>query len=169
MHAVVDQMGDPVREHPRLAGAGTGDHEQRAGFVRDRVELVGVEALGERRRAIPRERIPDRIRRRALCRMGNVVGEQLVVSHVQPTLESGCRRPCPARSARRGTIRGVARAVRMMTRNMVWLAVIVAVGLIGWLAFGLVVGLIAAAVTLVVSEVFERWARARRRTAQTSP
>ena len=56
----------------------------------------------------------------------------------------------------------------MMTRNMVWLAVIVAVGLIGWLAFGLVVGLIAAAVTLVVSEVFERAARARRRAAQTS-
>jgi uncharacterized membrane protein len=57
----------------------------------------------------------------------------------------------------------------MMTRNMVWLAVIVAVGLIGWLVFGLVVGLIAAAITLVVSEIFERWARARRRAAQTSP
>ena len=56
----------------------------------------------------------------------------------------------------------------MMTRNIVWLAVIVAVGLIGWLAFSLVIGLIAAAVTLVVSEVFERWARARRRAAQTS-
>ena len=51
---------------------------------------------------------------------------------------------------------------------MVWLAVIVAVGLIGWLAFGLVVGLIAAATTLVVSEVVERLARARRRAAQTS-
>jgi hypothetical protein len=57
----------------------------------------------------------------------------------------------------------------MMTRNMVWLAVIVAVGLIGWLAFGLVVGLIAATITLVVSEVVERWARARRRADQTSP
>jgi uncharacterized membrane protein YoaK (UPF0700 family) len=57
----------------------------------------------------------------------------------------------------------------MMTRNIVWLAVIVAVGLIGWLAFGLVVGLIAAAITLVVSEVVERWARARRRATQTSP
>ena len=57
----------------------------------------------------------------------------------------------------------------MMTRNIVWLAVIVAVGLIGWLAFGLVVGLVAAAITLVVSEVVERWARARRRAAQTSP
>ena len=52
---------------------------------------------------------------------------------------------------------------------MVWLAVIVAVGLIGWLAFGLVVGLVAAATTLVVSEVVERWARARRRSAQASP
>lgn len=57
----------------------------------------------------------------------------------------------------------------MMTRNMVWLAVIVAVGLIGWLAFGLVVGLIAAAITLIVSEVIERLARARRRATQTSP
>ena len=45
-----------------------------------------------------------------------------------------------------------------MTRNIVWLAVIVAVGLIGWLAFGLVIGLIAAAITLAISEVFERWA-----------
>jgi uncharacterized protein involved in cysteine biosynthesis len=57
----------------------------------------------------------------------------------------------------------------MMTRNLVWLAVIVAVGVLGWLAFGLVVGLIAAATTLVVSEVVERVARARRRAAQTSP
>lgn len=56
----------------------------------------------------------------------------------------------------------------MMTRNLVWLAIIVAVGLIGWLAFGLVVGLIAAAITLLVNEVVERWARARRRSAQTS-
>ncbi len=53
----------------------------------------------------------------------------------------------------------------MMKRNMIWLAIIIAVGLIGWLAFGLVVGLIAAGVTLVVSEIFERWARARRRAA----
>jgi hypothetical protein len=52
---------------------------------------------------------------------------------------------------------------------MIWLAVIVAIGLIGWLASGLVVGLIAAATTLVVSEVVERWARARRRAARTSP
>jgi uncharacterized protein involved in cysteine biosynthesis len=57
----------------------------------------------------------------------------------------------------------------MMKRNMVWLAVIVAVGLIGWLAFGLVAGLIAAGITLVVSEVVERAARARRRAAQSSP
>jgi D-alanyl-lipoteichoic acid acyltransferase DltB (MBOAT superfamily) len=54
----------------------------------------------------------------------------------------------------------------MMKRNMIWLAIIIAVGLIGWLAFGLVVGLIAAGVTLVVSEIFERWARARRRAAR---
>jgi hypothetical protein len=63
----------------------------------------------------------------------------------------------------------VAKPVRIMKRNMVWLAVIIAVGLIGWLTFGLVAGLVAAAITLVVSEVFERWARARRRAAPTSP
>jgi hypothetical protein len=63
----------------------------------------------------------------------------------------------------------VATAVRMMKRNMVWLAVIVAVGLIAWLAAGPVVGLLAAAVTLVVSEVVERSARARRRATRTSP
>ena len=56
-----------------------------------------------------------------------------------------------------------------MKRNMVWLAIIIAVGLIGWLAFSWVIGLIAAATTLVISEVVERWARARRRAAQTSP
>jgi uncharacterized protein involved in cysteine biosynthesis len=56
----------------------------------------------------------------------------------------------------------------MMKRNMIWLAIIIAVGVIGWLAFGLVIGLIAAGVTLVVSEVVERTARARRRSAQTA-
>jgi hypothetical protein len=53
----------------------------------------------------------------------------------------------------------------MMKRNMIWLAVVIAVGVIAWVAFGLVVGLIAAGVTLLVSEIFERWARARRRAA----
>ena len=48
--ALVDEVGDAVREHAGLAGAGTGDDEQRARFVDDGVELIGVEALGERRR-----------------------------------------------------------------------------------------------------------------------
>ncbi len=52
VHAVVDEVGDAVREHPGLARAGAGDDEQRAGLVDDGVELVGVEALGERRRTI---------------------------------------------------------------------------------------------------------------------
>jgi hypothetical protein len=49
---------------------------------------------------------------------------------------------------------------------MTWLVVVLAVGALGWIAFGIVVGLIAAAATLVVSEVVERRARARRRAAR---
>ena len=42
--ALVDQVGDAVREHPRLARAGAGDDEQRAVAVHDGVELIGVES-----------------------------------------------------------------------------------------------------------------------------
>ncbi len=45
MHALVDQVRDAVREHPGLAGAGAGDHEQRAGLVHDGIELIGVQPL----------------------------------------------------------------------------------------------------------------------------
>ena len=48
VHALVDEVGDAVREHPGLAGAGAGDDEQRAAAVDDGVELVGVEAVGRR-------------------------------------------------------------------------------------------------------------------------
>ncbi len=54
----------------------------------------------------------------------------------------------------------------MMKRNVVWLVVIIAVGVVGWLAFGIVVGLLAAVTTLVLSEVVERRARAKRRAAR---
>jgi hypothetical protein len=50
-------------------------------------------------------------------------------------------------------------------RNMIWLAAIVAVGVLGWLVLGVVWGLVAAAVTLAASEVVERRARAQRRRA----
>ncbi len=50
VHAHVDEVGDAVREHAGLARAGAGDDEQRAGLVHDRIELVGVQPLGERRR-----------------------------------------------------------------------------------------------------------------------
>ncbi len=43
MRALVDQVRDAVGEHPRLAGSGAGDDEQRAVAVHDRVELIGVE------------------------------------------------------------------------------------------------------------------------------
>ena len=48
VRALVDQVGDAVGEHPRLAGSGTGDDEQRTVAVHDRVELIGVET-GHRR------------------------------------------------------------------------------------------------------------------------
>jgi len=50
-------------------------------------------------------------------------------------------------------------------RNMIWLAVVIAVGLLAWLTFNIVVGLVAAAVMLAVSEIVERRARAERRRA----
>ena len=57
------------------------------------------------------------------------------------------------------------RSVEVSKRNMIWLAVIVVVGVLGWLLLGVVWGLVAAAVTLAVSEVVERRARAQRRRA----
>lgn len=54
----------------------------------------------------------------------------------------------------------------MMKRNVVWLAVIIAVGLLGWLAFGIIVGLLAAVAALILSEIIERRARAKRRAAR---
>lgn len=53
----------------------------------------------------------------------------------------------------------------MSKRNMIWLAVVIAVGVIGWLAVSIVAGLVAAAVMLAISEVVERRARAERRRA----
>ena len=44
---LVDEVGDAMGEHPRLARAGAGDDEQRTLGVDDGVELVGVEQVGE--------------------------------------------------------------------------------------------------------------------------
>jgi hypothetical protein len=52
---------------------------------------------------------------------------------------------------------------------MIWLAVVIAAGVISWLAVGIVAGLVTAAVMLAISEIVERRARAqRRRTATTT-
>lgn len=53
----------------------------------------------------------------------------------------------------------------MSKRNVMWLAAILAVGAVAWIALGVVWGIVAALVTLAVSEVVERRARARRRAA----
>ncbi len=55
----------------------------------------------------------------------------------------------------------------MSKRNMIWLAIVVAVGVIAWLAANIVVGLIAAAIVLAISEVVERRARTARRRASS--
>ena len=73
MHAVVDEVGDAMGEHAGLAGPGAGDDQQRAGFVGDGVELIGVEALGERRRTVAGERDAGGIGRRAVGGMRDVV------------------------------------------------------------------------------------------------
>jgi uncharacterized protein involved in cysteine biosynthesis len=52
---------------------------------------------------------------------------------------------------------------------MIWLAAVIAIGVIAWLAFGIIVGLVAAALTLAISEVVERRARAARRSATNDP
>jgi len=48
---------------------------------------------------------------------------------------------------------------------MIWLAIIIAAGVIAWLAVSIVAGLVAAAVMLAVSEVVQRRQRAQRRRA----
>jgi MFS superfamily sulfate permease-like transporter len=57
------------------------------------------------------------------------------------------------------------RSSHVSKRNMTWLAAVLAIGVLGWIAVGIVVGLLAAATMLVVSEVVERRARTKRRTA----
>lgn len=53
----------------------------------------------------------------------------------------------------------------MSKRNMIWLAAVIAIGVIAWLAIGIIAGLVAAAIVLAASEFVERRARARRRRA----
>ena len=43
-----DEMGDAMREHPGLARAGAGHHEQRPAGVDDGIELIGVQPVGGR-------------------------------------------------------------------------------------------------------------------------
>ena len=48
LHAVrPDQVGDAMRQHPRLAGAGAGDHEQRPVDVQHSLALGRVQACEE--------------------------------------------------------------------------------------------------------------------------
>ena len=54
----------------------------------------------------------------------------------------------------------------MSKRNLIWLAVVVAVGIVVWLAAGFLWGLLAAVATLVVSELIERSARRKRLAAK---
>ena len=50
-NASVEQVRNSVGEHPRLSRPRTGDHQQRPGGMHDGIELVGIQAFGERVRA----------------------------------------------------------------------------------------------------------------------
>jgi MFS superfamily sulfate permease-like transporter len=54
----------------------------------------------------------------------------------------------------------------MSKRNLLWLAAIVAVGVVGTIAFGIGWGLVLAVAVLVVSELVERGRRRRRAVAR---
>ena len=51
--ALAEQVGDPVREHPGLPGAGAGDDQQRTPCVLDRCPLLRVEAFQQPGRVAP--------------------------------------------------------------------------------------------------------------------
>ena len=53
LHALVDEVGDAVREHPGLARSGARHDQQRSGLVDHRIELVGIQAGREGRRTTP--------------------------------------------------------------------------------------------------------------------
>ena len=55
-HALVDEVGDAVGEHPGLARPGAGDDQQRAAAVHDGVELIGIEQVEIERATAARQR-----------------------------------------------------------------------------------------------------------------
>ena len=61
--AQAQNMGNARRQHPGLAGAGAGEHEQRAIERLDRLALLGIERVEIARRAQPH----GALRRRQLC------------------------------------------------------------------------------------------------------
>ena len=83
VHALVHEVGDAVREHPRLARPGAGDDEQRPAAVDDGVELVRVQAV-----------------RRRIGEGGGRVARERCIRHVGAILRRGCApgpRPLSAR------------------------------------------------------------------------
>ena len=48
MHTFMDEVRDPVGEHPRLARTGAGHHEQRPLIVNHGIKLIRVQSLNER-------------------------------------------------------------------------------------------------------------------------
>ena len=87
-HALVDEVGDAVGEHPRLARSGPGDDQQRPAAVDDGVELVGVE---------PGERVAaSGAGRRQRCRRGSRSrGTHPTNGPSHPSLRCHGERPVP--------------------------------------------------------------------------
>ena len=54
------------------------------------------------------------------------------------------------------------RQLKVSTRNLVWMVIVIVVGLAAFLSAGWKIGLAAAGAALVISEIVERSARAKR-------
>lgn len=54
------------------------------------------------------------------------------------------------------------RQLKLSTRNLVWMLIVIVVGLAAFLSAGWKIGLVAAVAALVISEIVERSARAKR-------
>jgi hypothetical protein len=48
MHTDVDEVCNAMREHPRLARPGAGNHQQGTTLVDHGIKLIGIETLSER-------------------------------------------------------------------------------------------------------------------------
>ena len=73
-HALVDEVGDAMGEHPGLARAGAGDDQQRPAAVDNGVELIGVEQVEVERGTLGRDPLGRQSHGGLILRKGCHVG-----------------------------------------------------------------------------------------------